>query len=118
VQSQLKFLPEFHTDFFFASLAEELGLVGVIFILSLYLVLFWQLLSMGRAPSNFTWITTIGFTAALFFQMAVHMGMNIKLFPITGIPLPLLSSGGSSFLATCIGLGVLARLADLKESIN
>lgn len=111
VQSQLKFLPEFHTDFFFASLVEETGALGALFILTLYIVLYWQLLSFPRRASEFSRVATVAFVAALFFQMAVHMGMNMKLFPITGIPLPLLSSGGSSFLATCIGLGLILRLS-------
>lgn len=115
VQSQLKFLPEFHTDFFFASLAEELGLIGAMTVLILYLILFFQLLFLAPKASKISQITTYGFCSALFFQMAVHMGMNMKLFPITGIPLPLLSSGGSSFLATCLGLGICVRLADEKQ---
>lgn len=115
VQSQLRFLPEFHTDFFFASLAEELGALGVFFVLGMYGLLYWQLLSIRRFATPLAKVATLGFTAALFFQMTIHMGMNMKLFPITGIPLPFLSSGGSSFLATCIGLGVLVRLGDKRS---
>lgn len=112
VQSQLRFLPEFHTDFFIASLAEELGLVGVIVTLLLYIALFSQLIVLSDKTDSFVRLALWGMVCALFFQMAVNIGMNMKLFPITGIPLPFLSSGGSSFLSLCIGLGVLVRLSD------
>lgn len=116
VQSQLRFLPEFHTDFFFASLAEELGAAAIYGVLAIYLVLFWQLLSLPKSANRLSRLATVGFTASVFFQMWVHMAMNMKLFPITGIPLPLLSSGGSSFLATCLGTGVLIRISDERHS--
>lgn len=117
VQSQLKFLPEFHTDFFFASLGEEFGALGVYFVLILYLVLYWQLTNLPRSSSDFSRMFAIGMCGSFFFQMAVHMGMNMKLFPITGIPLPLLSSGGSSFLSTAIGLGLAMRLSDDRQTV-
>lgn len=115
VQSALKFLPEFHTDFFFASLAEELGALGVFLVLTLYLLLFWQTVKVPKHASTWSRIAGIGLVSSLFFQMAVHMGMNMKLFPITGIPLPLLSSGGSSLLSICLGLGLIVRLADGRD---
>ena len=118
IQSQLRFLPEFYTDFFFASLSEELGFIGVLGILTLYLALFVSTLSLPTHASDFCRLATVGFVSALFFQMAVNMGMNMKLFPITGIPLPLLSSGGSSFLSICAGLGVLVRLSDERDFSN
>lgn len=114
VQSQLRFLPEFHTDFFFASLAEELGALGAYLVLGIYAVLFWQLLALKRT-SKLAELATYGFVTSQFFQMSVHIGMNMRLFPITGIPLPLLSSGGSSVLAICLGFGVLVRLSDARQ---
>lgn len=112
VQSQLRFLPEFHTDFFFASLAEELGFIGVLFTILLYVILYSLLIAISSKSSLFSQVAMIGLVCALFFQMVVNIGMNIKLFPITGIPLPFLSSGGSSFLSLCIGIGVLVRVCD------
>jgi rod shape determining protein RodA len=110
VQSTLRFLPEYHTDFFFASFAEEMGLLGVLVIFSLYGILFWTLGSfLSHAPPQAK-MYSIALLCALFFQAAVHVGMNMRLFPITGIPLPLLSSGGSSFVSICIGLGLASKL--------
>lgn len=109
VQSNLKFLPEFHTDFFFAALAEELGFVGVGVVLLLYGALF-LLLSKGfHATSPVVRFYSYAYFAGLFFQTIVHIGMNTGLFPVTGIPLPLLSSGGSSFVSTALGLGIAMR---------
>ncbi|PWU22457.1 hypothetical protein C5B42_05985 [Candidatus Cerribacteria bacterium 'Amazon FNV 2010 28 9'] len=110
VQSQLRFLPEYHTDFFFASLSEELGLTGVATVFILYGTFFYLIASSVSRASTGTQLFIIGFLAAFFFQAAVHIGMNMRLFPITGIPLPFLSSGGSSFLSLCIGSGVALRL--------
>jgi rod shape determining protein RodA len=115
VQSALKFLPEFHTDFFFASFAEELGYFWVVLILVLYLTMFYLLIRMNRNSSRRARLFSFACSGALFFQMAVHMGMNMRLFPITGIPLPLLTSGGSSFLSICFALGLCVRLADEGE---
>lgn len=112
VQTQLKFLPEYHTDFFFASLCEELGLLGVSGVLILYLLLFWAMV-WKQSKSNMPgmWFS-YAFFGGIFFQTAIHMGMNMKLFPIAGIPLPLLSLGGSSFLSTAIGLAICAKLSE------
>src|SRR5258708_38521553 len=105
-------IPEFHTDFFFASLAEELGLIGVSVLLITYIALFSVFLHLPKHVFLFAYLSTSGFAIALFFQMAVNIAMNMKLFPITGIPLPLLSSGGSSFLSICLCLGEIVRLSD------
>lgn len=112
VQSTLKFLPEYHTDFFFAALAEELGFIGVMIIIGLYLALFYLIIHGSERAVYTSKVYAYALLAALAFQMAVHIGMNMRLFPITGIPLPLLSSGGSSFLSICLGLGILSRLND------
>lgn len=106
-QSQLNFLPERHTDFIFASLAEALGFFGSICLLSAYFFLLKRLLSISlRAPDQFGRLLGTGVFTLIFFQVAVNIGMNIGLSPITGITLPLVSSGGSSLLATAIALGL------------
>jgi len=106
-QSQLRFLPEAQTDFIFAVIAEELGLVGSLGLLVLFFIIFWRLLKIVRlARTDFGMLLTLGIIIYLFVQTAVNIGMNIGLFPIAGVPLPFVSAGGSSLLATLTALGL------------
>ena len=111
-QSQLKFLPERLTDFIFASLAEELGLAGSFIVLALYTLLLWRILTIARhAPDKFGYLICLGVFSSIFTQVFINIGMNIGLMPVTGVTLPLLSSGGSSLLATLISLGLVESVA-------
>lgn len=111
-QSQLKFLPASQTDFIFAVIAEELGFVGVILVLAAYLVLLYRLVALAqRSADDFTATLTYGISLLLFCQVAVNIGMNVGLLPVTGIGLPLLSYGGSYLLATFLMLGMAQRVA-------
>ena len=111
-QSQLRFLPERHTDFIFASLAEQLGFLGSITLLMVLFFLLKRILIIARlAPDKFSRLLTIGVFAMLFFQISVNIGMNLGILPITGITLPLVSSGGSSLLATMISLGLVNNIS-------
>lgn len=111
-QSHLKFLPERHTDFIFASLTEELGFAGALLVLILFLILLARVLLIARsAPDRFGYLLCIGVFASLFAQVFINLGMNLGLTPVTGITLPFLSSGGSSLLATFISLGLVASVA-------
>lgn len=106
-QSQLRFLPERHTDFIFASLAEELGFVGAIVVLGCYAVILTRLIrAVDRKTDLFGNLILVGVFAMIFFQVTVNIGMNIGIIPITGITLPLLSQGGSSLMATLASLGL------------
>lgn len=108
-QSRLQFLPEFRTDFIFASIAEEMGFVGSLLILSLYLFLLTYLLRITQqVSSQFNFLVIIGVVSMLIFQVFVNIGMNVGLLPITGITLPLISYGGSSLIATLLSLGMVA----------
>lgn len=107
VQTQLAFLPERQTDFVFASIAEELGFVGAILILSaLFLLVLRLLYILENAGGVSERAYLSGFVLIVLAQILIHIGMNMGLLPITGIPLPLVSAGGSSFLGTMIGLGI------------
>ena len=100
-QSQLKFLPERHTDFIFASIGEELGFVGILVVLSLYTVLLWRILKVaGSTNDMFGQILCIGAFILLLTSFLVNAGMNMGLLPVTGIPLPFVSYGGSNLIAT------------------
>lgn len=106
-QTQLAFLPEKHTDFIFASIAEELGFVGSsILIVATFLILYRLTKYMESAVSPASRAYLSGFFLTYLAQVLIHIGMNLGLLPITGLPLPLVSAGGSSLLATMIGLGL------------
>lgn len=108
VQTQLAFLPEKQTDFIFAAIAEEMGFFGAGLVLCALFILFLLMLRiMDKASSFGARAFTAGFYVTLLIQTFIHIGMNLGLLPITGIPLPLVSAGGSSFLATMIGLGMV-----------
>jgi rod shape determining protein RodA len=110
-QTTLNFLPEHHTDFVFASLAEERGFVGAAFLLMLYLLVVWRglrIVTLARDP--FSAIVAGGLVVALLFQVFVNVGMTMGIAPITGIPLPFVSVGGSSMIANLIAVGLLLSI--------
>lgn len=117
-QSQLHFLPERHTDFIFASIAEETGVIGVIVLLGLFLVVLYRMKRIAlAAPDNFGFFIVAGVMVMLFVQVMINIGMNMGLVPVTGIPLPLISYGGSSFLSTCIALGIVVSVYRRRRTI-
>ncbi|HOW60466.1 MAG TPA: rod shape-determining protein RodA [Candidatus Moranbacteria bacterium] len=116
-QSQLNFLPEKHTDFIFASIAEELGLLGSFFILGLYFIIFSRMRTIAlNAPDNFSFLIVVGIMSMFFVQIFENIGMNIGIMPVTGIPLPLLSYGGSSMITLLISIGILININSKKET--
>lgn len=107
-QSQLHFLPEAQTDFIFAALGEELGFIGAGAVLTLFGVLLWRLLvAAKRAPDDFQAYIALGAATLLLLQLSVNIGGILRLLPLTGVTLPLVSYGGSSFIATCLLLGIV-----------
>lgn len=111
-QSRLQFLPEFRTDFIFASIAEEMGFAGSVLILSLYMFLLSYFLKVAYQVNNsFSFLVIIGVFSMFLFQLFVNIGMNVGILPITGITLPLISYGGSSLIVTFISLGMVASSA-------
>lgn len=107
-QSQLNFLPEQQTDFIFAVVAEELGFVGTALILLTEALFFSTLFSITKkARDDFSVFAVIGFSLLFFIQMFVNIGMNIGVVPIVGLPLPFISAGGSSLIASFTILGIL-----------
>ncbi len=111
-QSQLHFLRVRHTDFIFAVTAEELGFLGAIAMLGLIFFLLWRMLRIAaRAQDTFGRLLVAGVAGLIFFQSAINIGMNLGLMPVTGIPLPFVSYGGSSFLTLIIGVGLVESVA-------
>jgi rod shape determining protein RodA len=110
-QTMLNFLPEHHTDFVFASLAEQRGFAGAAILLMLYLLVVWRgfrIVAIARDP--FTAILAGGIVFALLFQIFVNVGMTMGIAPITGIPLPFVSVGGSSMIANLVAVGLLLAI--------
>lgn len=107
-QGQLLFLPEKHTDFMFATTAEELGLVGVLIIIVSYYFLIKTLFDKAYATTNKPlFIFTLGIAFQIWIQAFINIGMNIGIMPVTGIPLPFISVGGSSLMALMFSLGII-----------
>jgi rod shape determining protein RodA len=117
-QSRLGFVPVSHADFVFAAFAEEQGFVGTLLVLLLYVALLVRLLDGAQSAGDRAGMfLMIGFAAILFFQIVVNVGMMIGFFPITGIPLPLMSQGGSAAVFVFLGLG-LAMSVEMRRFVN
>jgi len=116
-QSHLKFLPEYYTDFVFASLSEEWGFVGSVLLILFFALLLLRILVIAReARDGFGSLLAIGVFSFLLPQMFVNVAMNLGIMPITGIPLPLVSYGGSSLLTTMIALGLVQSVAIRRKN--
>src|SRR3954462_3084488 len=110
-QTKYNFLPEHHTDFVFAVVGERWGFIGAAFILSMYALLVWRALRILTVAKNlFGALIAGGIVGMLLFEVFVNVGMNIGIAPITGIPLPLLSYGGSSVISTFLAIGLLQSI--------
>jgi len=110
-QTQLRFLPEQHTDFAFSVFSEEWGFAGCFIMLLLYLFLIlWGLNIARRCNDHFGSLMAVGVTAMLFWHIIINIGMVIGLFPVVGVPLPLFSYGGTSMITSMIGLGILLNI--------
>lgn len=110
-QTNLNFLPEEHTDFIFSVLGEQFGLMGCLFVLALYFLFLWRAMEIAKMFSHpFVTLLSAGVCAIIFFHVMVNIAMTIGLMPVTGLPLPFLSYGGS-FAMTCMFLvGILCNL--------
>ena len=107
-QGYLEFLPEKHTDFIFTLFSEEFGFVGSIFLLILYVILIYRIILIGFKNKNyFGKLYCFGFASAIFIYVMVNMSMVLGILPIVGSPLPIMSYGGSSMLATMMGLSIV-----------
>ena len=115
-QSQLNFLPENHTDFIFAVVGEELGFVGAVVLLLLYLIVFWRGIIIARdAADVFGRLLAVGITSMLAFHVLVNVGMTTGIMPVTGIPLPLMSYGISSLTTNILSIAILMNIHMHKQ---
>jgi rod shape determining protein RodA len=117
-QTQLRFLPVPHTDFIFSAFAEEHGFVGVVIVLALYFMLVMQIVQNAQtAPDRAGMYICMGVVALLVFHLLVNVGMVVGRMPVTGIPLPLMSAGGSNTLSTFLMLGLVNNVR-LRRFVN
>lgn len=118
-QNQLEFLPEKHNDFIFSVIGEEFGFIGIIIILSIYLLLLWQILNVAlKARDNYGQLVATGIGIMFFFHVLENTGMTMGLMPITGLTLPFISYGGSSMLTSMIAIGILLNVNIRRKKIN
>lgn len=118
-QSRLNFLPEYQTDFVFAAFSEEWGFVGSLLILFCFCFLLWRVkVHASRGASNFETLFCVGYMLLLFGHIIVNIGMNIGIMPVTGIPLPFVSYGGSHLLGEFIGLGIVLSMTRYERAVH
>jgi len=115
--SQRNFLPHPYSDFIFAIIVEEYGLTGGAFILLLYFVLLFRTIRMaGKGPGAFATLLALGCCFSLVFQALINMAVAVNLVPVTGLPLPLVSMGGTSILFTSIAIGIILSVSKSVET--
>jgi len=118
-QSRLKFLPEPETDFIFAAYSEEWGFIGSVLVLLLFALVIWRILNIATlGATNFETLFGLGVTIFLMSHILINIGMNIGIFPVSGIPLPFMSYGGSHLLTEFAALGILMSMRKYARSAH
>lgn len=118
-QSRLKFLPEYQTDFVFAAFSEEWGFVGSTLVLILFSLVIWRILKFSSfGASNFEILFGLGVAIFFMSHILINIGMNLGLLPVTGIPLPFMSYGGSHLLTEFMSLGILMSMRKYARSVH
>jgi rod shape determining protein RodA len=114
-QTHLRFLPAQHTDFIFSVIGEEFGFIGVMLILLLFMLLIIRLIAIASAiRQSFASMTVIGVATIVLFHVIINIGMTIGMAPVTGLPLPFLSYGGSSLMANLVMMGIILNISRTK----
>jgi len=118
-QSQLNFLPEQHTDFVFAVVAEKLGFVGALLvILALFTLIIRSIIIAWKTPDSYSMYVAVGIASLIAFHSIINLGMNLGLFPVTGIPLPLISYGGTHIMLSFVMVGVLLAISTQRRGLG
>lgn len=118
-QSQLRFLPEYQTDFIFAAFAEEWGFFGVVILFVLYGIIIWRLLcNAKKGETNFEALFGMGFAVLLISHITIHVGANVGVLPVTGTTLPFMSFGGSHMLVSFLALGIVGSLRRYRVVVS
>ena len=118
-QSRLKFLPQPQSDFIFAAYSEEWGFIGSLLIIILYGLIIWRILFVAKfGLHNFEMLFGMGLAIYFMSHMLINIGMNVGLMPVTGIPLPFMSYGGSHLITEFAGLGILMSMKSYARSVH
>jgi rod shape determining protein RodA len=118
-QSRLHYLPEYKTDFIFAAFTEEWGFIGALVVICGFALFLWRvLLHAERGATNFETLFCVGYVILILGHVIINIGMNIGIMPVTGVPLPFMSYGGSHILAECIGLGIIISMSRFERSLH
>lgn len=118
-QSRLNFLPEYETDFVFAAFSEEWGLIGSLLLLAAFCVLLWRIIRHAmRGATNFETLVCVGIAILFSVHAIINIGMNIGLLPVTGLPLPFMSYGGSHIFSECVSLGIVLSMARYERALH
>ncbi len=118
-QVQLRFLKVRHTDFIFSAMAEEFGFVGTTFIMGVFLFIIWRCMQIGKNASDlYGSLIAYSYAIMILFQGAVNIGVNLNVVPVSGLPFPFLSYGGSSLLSTILGIGLVESVSLRKNRIQ
>ena len=116
---QRNFLPHCYSDFIYAIIIEEYGLLGAAFMLAIYLLFLYRCIRLYRkCPFAFGAFLSLALSFTLVIQAIANMGVNVGLFPNTGVTLPLVSMGGSSFIFTCLSIGIILSVARNVEQLE
>jgi rod shape determining protein RodA len=106
-QTNLSFVPEQSTDFIFTAIGEQLGFVGATVVIALFAVITWRLLvAAANGRDRFSQLIAVGVAAMIVFHAFVNIGMTVRLTPVTGLPLPFLSAGGTAYVAMSVAIGL------------
>ncbi len=117
-QSQLHFLPANHTDFVFSVIAEEFGFIGTLVVLLLYVVVIWRGLRIAMlAKDTYGMLLASGSVSIFFFHLIINVGMTLGMMPITGLPLPFITAGGSTLLTSLMAIGVILNVGLRRQKI-
>jgi rod shape determining protein RodA len=118
-QSQLNFLPSQNTDFVFAVLAEKLGFVGAVLAIGLYCLLFVRMVLVAQKSSDrFGMFLVVGIVAMMIFHFVINIGMNLGIMPVTGIPLPFISAGGSVMIVSMVSIGIVQSVFVRRRKVS
>ena len=118
-QSRLHYLPEYKTDFMFAAFTEEWGFVGALVVIAAFGIFLWRILVHAEhGVTNFETLFCVGYAILILGHVIINIGMNIGIMPVTGVPLPFMSYGGSHILAECIGLGIIISMSRFERSLH
>jgi rod shape determining protein RodA len=118
-QSRLSFLPEYETDFVFAAFAEEWGFIGIVFLFILFFILFRRIFNIAmKGETNFETLFALGVAIFFMAHLSINIGMNIGLMPVTGIPVPFMSYGGSHLITECLAIGILMGMRNYARPMH